>query len=75
MVRRQTQARRNIPAANPDRATHRRAFLASGEIKAHHALSYADAFAAALAIAEDATILTADAEFATLGDRLQRLKI
>jgi predicted nucleic acid-binding protein len=41
----------------------RQAALAAAHIKAHHAMSLADAFVAALALAEGGTILTGDPEF------------
>ncbi|MDP2792681.1 MAG: PIN domain-containing protein [Sulfurisoma sp.] len=44
-------------------------------IKGEHPLSYADAFAAALAIARGATLLTTDPEFESLGTRVPRLAI
>lgn len=37
--------------------------LAAAHVKAHHAISYADAFAAALAQEFDATLVTGDPEF------------
>ena len=37
--------------------------LAAAHVKAHHAISYADAFAVALAQQMQATILTGDPEF------------
>ena len=40
--------------------------LAAAHIKAEHPLAYADAFAAALAMAEDATLVTGDPEFRSL---------
>ncbi|MBI5963088.1 MAG: type II toxin-antitoxin system VapC family toxin [Chloroflexi bacterium] len=42
------------------------AVFSAAHIKASHALSYADAFAAAAAIRESAVILTNDPEFATV---------
>ena len=44
--------------------------LAAAHIKAEHAIAYADAFAAALAIKENATLVTGDPEFASLEDFL-----
>ncbi len=44
----------------------RRLTLAAAHIKAHHAVSYADAFAIALAQEHQATLLTADPEFRTV---------
>ena len=43
------------------------------ELKARYRMSYADCFAAALAIAAHATLLTSDPEFEVLGD-LVKLK-
>jgi ribonuclease VapC len=40
--------------------------LAAAHIKANHTLSYADAFVAAVAMQEDAIILTGDPEFQTV---------
>lgn len=40
--------------------------LAAAHIKAEHPLAYADAFAAALAMAEEATLVTGDPEFKPL---------
>lgn len=40
--------------------------LAAAHIKAEHPLAYADAFAAALAMAEDATLVTGDPELKSL---------
>ena len=42
--------------------------LDAAHIKAHHALSYADALAVASAIHENATILTGDPEYKTVED-------
>lgn len=42
--------------------------LDAAHIKAHHALSYADAFAVAAARREQAVILTADPEFSSVED-------
>jgi ribonuclease VapC len=44
-------------------------------LKAAYAISYADAFAAALAMAHEATLLTVDPEFEVLGDRVTRLAV
>ena len=44
-------------------------------LKAAYPISYADAFAAALAIAHGAALLTADPEFEALGDRLERVAV
>lgn len=50
-------------------------FWGAVRLKAEHAISYADAFAAALALDRGATLLTADPEFETLGERLQRIAV
>ncbi len=42
--------------------------LRAAAIKAEHPLAYADAFAAALAIRENGTLLTGDPEFESLGE-------
>jgi len=44
--------------------------LAAAHVKAGHPLAYADAFAAALAMAEEATLVTGDPEFKLLGKSL-----
>jgi ribonuclease VapC len=44
-------------------------------LKAAYPISYAEAFAAALAMAHEATLLTADPEFEVLGDRVRRLAV
>ncbi len=44
-------------------------------LKAAYPISYADAFAAALAMAHEATLLTVDPEFEVLGDRVRRLAV
>ncbi len=44
-------------------------------LKAEHAISYADAFAAALAMDRGATLLTTDPEFDVLGNLLPRIAI
>jgi ribonuclease VapC len=44
-------------------------------LKATYPISYADAFAAALALREDATLLSSDPEFEALGERLKRRKV
>ncbi len=41
----------------------RKLMLAAARVKAHHGISYADAFAVALAQARQATVLTGDPEF------------
>jgi len=48
----------------------RRQTLAAAHIKAHHAISYADAFAAALAEGLAATLLTGDPEFRKVANRI-----
>lgn len=50
-----------------------RLFWQAVELKASFAISYADAFAAALAIAHDATLVSTDPEFDALGERIRRL--
>lgn len=45
--------------------------LAAAHLKAHHAISYADAFAAAAAFELDAELLTGDGEFAVLAGALK----
>jgi ribonuclease VapC len=45
--------------------------LDAAHIKANHPISYADAFAAALAERESATVLTGDPEFETLEGRVK----
>jgi len=42
--------------------------LDAAHVKAHHALSYADAFAVATAMRERAIVLTGDPEFETVGE-------
>ncbi len=49
----------------------RKLTFAAAHIKAKHSLSYADAFAAALAQEKTATLLTGDAEFQPLEDEMQ----
>jgi len=44
--------------------------LMAASIKANHALAYADAFAAALAMREDAPLMTGDPEFGQLEDQV-----
>jgi predicted nucleic acid-binding protein len=53
-----------IMAADKDRASH------AGALKEKHGLSYADAFAAELAIERGAFLVTADPEFAKVGKTL-----
>jgi predicted nucleic acid-binding protein len=50
-------------------------FWEAVRLKACHAMSYADCFAAALALRENATLLTSDPEFEVLGDRVRRAKV
>jgi len=45
--------------------------LDAAHVKAHHALSYADAFAVATALREQATVLTGDPEFETVADLIK----
>lgn len=45
--------------------------FAAAYIKAHHRLSYADAFAAALAQEIDGILITGDSEFQSLADQIQ----
>ncbi len=47
--------------------------LKAAEIKASYPLSYADSFAAALAEELEATLITGDPEFKSLGDRISIL--
>ncbi len=44
--------------------------MAAAHIKAEHQLAYADAFAAALAVSNGATLVTGDPEFKVLEDSL-----
>lgn len=48
-------------------------FWEAVRLKADFAISYADAFAAALAIRKDAALVSTDREFDTLGDRIRRI--
>ena len=50
-------------------------FWSAVRLKAEHAISYADAFAAALSLDRGATLLTADPEFEVLGERLPRIAV
>ncbi|MBK7663693.1 MAG: PIN domain-containing protein [Sterolibacteriaceae bacterium] len=50
-----------------------RLFWAAVRLKADFPISYADAFAAALAIDSSATLVSTDPEFDALGDRLTRV--
>ena len=45
--------------------------LDAAHVKAHHALSYADAFAVAAAMREGAIVLTSDPEFETVEDLIK----
>lgn len=45
------------------------------DLKSRYAISYADSFAAALAIRENATLLSSDTEFDALGPLVKRQKI
>jgi predicted nucleic acid-binding protein len=74
-----TERNRGLPAAQSVQAlaeslplelleTSRDLILDAAHIKANHALSYADAFAAATAIREHAVILTGDPEYQTVED-------
>ncbi len=58
-----------ILPADRERAT------AAAELKGRHGLGYADSFAAELALANGATLVTADPEFAKLGKRLAVLSL
>ncbi|MGH8477932.1 MAG: type II toxin-antitoxin system VapC family toxin [Methylococcales bacterium] len=50
-------------------------FEAAVRLKIEYAMSYADCFAAALAMREQAVLLTSDPEFDVLGDRIRLMKI
>jgi tRNA(fMet)-specific endonuclease VapC len=50
-------------------------FWEAVKLKAQYPMSYADCFAAALALQHQATLLTSDPEFNVLGDMLNILKI
>ena len=45
------------------------------KLKAEHAVSYADCFAAALAMQEGATLLMSDPDLEALGDKVARIKV
>lgn len=47
----------------------------AAELKARHALGYADSFAAALAIEQSAVLVSADRDFAKVGKRLKLLSL
>jgi predicted nucleic acid-binding protein len=53
------------------------AVLSAARLKMHHAISYADAFAAATAIDLDAVLVTGDPELLQLGEhvRIERLSV
>ena len=50
-------------------------FWAAVKLKAHYPMSYADCFAAALAIQHKAVLLTSDPEFNVLGNAVSAMKI
>ena len=50
-------------------------FWAAVKLKSQYAMSYADCFAAALAMQEQAVLLTSDPEFGVLGDVITTMKI
>lgn len=50
-------------------------FWEAVKLKAGYAMSYADCFAAALALREGGTLLTSDPEFDVLGGRLPRVRV
>ena len=50
-------------------------FWAAVRLKASYPIAYADAFAAALAIDRQATLLTSDPEFSALGELLSRIAV
>lgn len=50
-------------------------FWAAVKLKAHYPMSYADCFAAALAIQRKAVLLSSDPEFNVLGDAVTTMKI
>ena len=50
-------------------------FWAAVKLKAHYPMSYADCFAAALAIRQEAVLLTSDPEFNVLGNAVTTMKI
>jgi len=50
-------------------------FWAAVKLKAHYPMSYADCFAAALAMKEKAVLLTSDPEFNVLGNTVTMMKI
>ena len=50
-------------------------FWAAVKLKAHYPMSYADCFAAALAIQQKAVLLTSDPEFNVLGNAVTTMKV
>lgn len=50
-------------------------FWVAVKLKAHYPMSYADCFAAALAMQEKAVLLTSDPEFTVLSDAITTMKI
>lgn len=50
-------------------------FWAAVKLKARYPMSYADCFAAALSIQEQAVLLSSDPKFDVLGDAVQRIQI
>ena len=50
-------------------------FWAAVKLKAHYPMSYADCFAAALAIQQKAVLLTSDPEFNVLGNVVSTMKV
>jgi len=50
-------------------------FWAAVKLKSQYSMSYADCFAAALAMQEQAVLLTSDPEFGVLGDAITTMKI
>ncbi|MDP2901901.1 MAG: type II toxin-antitoxin system VapC family toxin [Methylovulum sp.] len=50
-------------------------FWAAVKLKAQYPMSYADCFAAALAMQEQAVLMTSDPEFKVLGDAVNTIKI
>jgi predicted nucleic acid-binding protein len=50
-------------------------FWAAVKLKARYPMSYADCFAAALAMREQAVLLSSDPEFDVLGDAVRRIQI
>ena len=50
-------------------------FWAAVKLKAHYPMSYADCFVAALAIRQEAVLLTSDPEFNVLGNAVKTMKM